>query len=298
MEWTNEKPWQGLGVEIASHLSAREMSVKLQLDWEVVKTPSQRPKSPANQETFRFFKAYVEAADLRIESIGSLDDGRIIWALVPLNEDFSLVDIDPVKGYLLMASRHENRQSVEILFLTVREVGHNMLQVPVKVRSTLKNIFRKQFTNTFPFLNQIPQKFDDAMNKKARDAIEAGRKAISAFASDAGRLANHKVDDQTALRYFFDVFQPDVSSATPVIGEKEIEEKADDKTRNAVEALKNAPGQELETAHQTAWGLLNAVTYTVDHHLGKNPDSRLRQAWFGTNAKTKKRAFELALELL
>ena len=85
MEWTHEKPWQRLGVEIESTLSAREMSVKLQLDWEVVKTPSQRPKSPANQETFRFFKAFVEAGDTRIESYGSLDAGRILWALAPVN---------------------------------------------------------------------------------------------------------------------------------------------------------------------------------------------------------------------
>ena len=47
----------------------------------------------------------------------------------------------------------------------------------------------------------------------------------------------------------------------------------------------------------TAWGLLTAVTYTADR-LGKTPDSRLRQAWFGPNAKIKKRALELALKLL
>jgi phage/plasmid-like protein (TIGR03299 family) len=284
MEWTNEKPWQRLGVEIDSHLSAREMSLKLQLDWEVVKTPSQRPKSPANQETFRFFKAYVEAGESRIESIGSLDSGRILWALAPLEGDFTLQATDKVKPYLLMASRHENRQSIEIQFLAVREVCHNMLQVPVKVRSTLTNSFRRPFTTRFPFLNQNPQKFDEAMTQKAQKTFAAGREAISAFASDAERLANHKVDEATAIRYLSEVFQ--------------VDDKTEESIKIATEAARHAPGQELESAQMTVWGLVNAVTYTVDHHLGKNPDIRLRQAWFGANAKVKKRALELALAIL
>ncbi|MDA0690791.1 MAG: DUF932 domain-containing protein [Nitrospinae bacterium] len=286
MEWTHEKPWQRLGVEIESTLSAREMSVKLQLDWEVVKTPSQRPKSPANQETFRFFKAFVEAGDTRIESYGSLDAGRILWALAPVNAEFTLQATDTMKAYLLMASRHEDRQSIEFQFLTVREACHNMFQVPVKVRSTFTNSFRKPFTTRFPFLNQNPQKFDESMTQKAQKYFAAGREAISAFAIDAERLASHKVGSDTVNRFMSDVFQ------------QEGDDKAEESIKIAIEAMGKAPGHDMETAQMTAWGLLNAVTYTVDHHLGKNPDIRLRQAWFGANAKVKKRAFDLALALL
>jgi len=96
----------------------------------------------------------------------------------------------------------------------------------------------------------------------------------------------------------FDVFQPEAIRGLSVIGQKEIEELAEKKTRMVIEAIKKAPGQDLEAARMTAWGLLNAVTYTVDHHLGNNQDSRLRLAWFGGNADIKKRAFQLALNLL
>jgi hypothetical protein len=95
----------------------------------------------------------------------------------------------------------------------------------------------------------------------------------------------------------FDVFQPETSRELPAIGQKEIEEHAEEKTRKALKAIEQAPGNNLETAHGTAWGLLNAVTYTVDHHLGKNQDFRLRQGWFGSYAKTKQRALDLALAL-
>ena len=57
-------------------------------------------------------------------------------------------------------------------------------------------------------------------------------------------------------------------------------------------------GQNLKDNSMTAWSLLNAVIYIVDHCILNNQDSRLRLAWFGPNAKIKKRALELALKLI
>ena len=81
------------------------------------------------------------------------------------------------------------------------------------------------------------------------------------------------------------------------MGEEELGKLAENKTKLAVEAFSQAPGQELESASRTAWGLLNAVTYIIDHRLSTSQDSRLRQAWFGANAKTKKELWKLALAL-
>jgi len=95
----------------------------------------------------------------------------------------------------------------------------------------------------------------------------------------------------------FDVFQPEISKNLSSIGNKEVNELADKKTKIGIEAITKAPGQNLETSCMTAWGLLNAVTYTVDHCLGSDQDSRLRLAWFGPGAKIKQRALELAQNL-
>lgn len=119
-----------------------------------------------------------------------------------------------------------------------------------------------------------------------------GRTAIGALQSKAERLANKKVDEPTANRYMFDVFQPETSREWPALGQ------AEENTKVAISAIDNAPGNNLETAHRTAWGLLNAVTATLDHQLGKNQDFRLRMAWFGSYAKIKQRALDLALALL
>jgi len=292
MTWTNEKPWHGLGAEIDANLTPHEMLIRAKLDYQLPYI------SPANHETFQFIKSFIEAGDAQIQTVGSLDKGRIIWALARLNEKFTLKGEDPVEGCLLFASRNEKRDWIQMQVTMVREVCSNTLQIPCKAKSTFKNTFRRKFIPTLPFLSSAATMLEEDMIQKAKENIGLGREAIVAFASDAQRLANQIVEDPTAYRYMFDVFQPEAIQGLSVIGQKEIEELADKKTRMGIEAIKKAPGQDLEAARMTAWGLLNAVTYTVDHHLGKSQDSRLRLAWFGGNAEIKKRAFQLALKLL
>jgi phage/plasmid-like protein (TIGR03299 family) len=284
MTWKNEKPWQGIGVEVDSKLSAREMLGKAKIDRQVSK--NKRLKSIENERAFRFFKSFAEAGDASIDTIGSLENERIVWALARLNEGFSLDKVDKVEGYLLLSSRQENRESIQILFLTVREVCNSTYPIAIKARTTFRNTFLTD------------SKFPPDMEKKAKETLALGRTAISAFQSDAERLAKKTVDEKIANRYVFDVFQPETSKELSEIGPKEIGEHAEEKTMMTITALGNAPGNDLKTAHNTAWGLLNAVTHTVDHRLGNNQDLRLKQAWFGSSLKIKQRALEQALALL
>jgi phage/plasmid-like protein (TIGR03299 family) len=291
MNLENEKLWAGIGVEVNGSLSSREMLYKAKLDWEVSKIPSQRPKSHANQETLRFYKAYFDCGNAEIETVGSLDGARIIWTLAKLNEDFMLPGGDELKGYILLASRHEDREKIEIHFLTLRLASNSMLKISSKARPTVKNSFRRSFKSTLPFLSESSLQFDEDMIQRTKNTIEMGRTAISAHAKEAQLLAEKKVDEQIAENYMNEVFKQ-VSEDS-----EEAEQKAKANAQSALDAFGNAPGQNLESAQMTAWGLLAAVTYTADR-LGKTPDSRLRQAWFGPNAKIKKRALELALKLL
>ena len=295
MDTTNQKPWHGIGVEVDANFSSREMLYKAKLDWEVSKIPSQRPKSYGNQETMRFFKGFFEAGEADIETIGSLDGARILWGLARLNQDFTLAGEDKVKGYVLLASRNESREKIEIQFITVRESCHNMLPIASKAKPHIKNIFRRTFNPSFPFMNQKPQTFDDEMNKKVAAMVRLGREAISNFAANAQQLADKKVATPISWQYMFNVFQPETIKNIPTIGEKEVAELAEKNTKLAIETLSQVSEQQSDDL--TAWSLLNAVTYIIDHRLGSNQDSRLRQAWFGPNAKLKTRALELALAL-
>lgn len=276
MEWSNEKPWNGLGADIDPILSPHEMLIKAKLDHE------QPYKSPASHETFRFMKAFIEAGEAQMMAVGSMAEERVIWVLARLNENFVLKGTDSVEGCLLFSSRDLAREKIQMQVMTVREVSSSTLQIPCKATSIFRNIFRRQFKPTLPFLTPGATQLDDKMIQKAQKNIGVARKAIAGFASEAQRLAEKSVDEATAHPYFSEVFQAE----------------AEKETQLALDALGHAPGHDLESADQTAWGLLNAVTYVVDHHLGNNPDSRLRLAWFGSKAEIKKRALELALKLL
>ena len=292
MNGSNKKPWDGIGVEVNGSLSSREMLYKAKLDWEVSKIPSQRPKSHSNQETFRFYKAYFDSGNAEIDTVGSLDGARIIWALARLNEKITLPGDDELQGYILLASRHEDREKIEIQFLTVRSACNSMLKISSKARPTVKNSFRRVFKSTLPFLSESAQRFDEEMTQKANTTIEMGRTAISNFAKTAQNLVDKNVNEKIAEKYMTEVFKPD-----PLKNEgKAVEEQAKKNAISALDAFGSAPGQNLKSTQMTAWGLLTAVTYTADR-LGKTPDSRLRQSWFGPNAKIKKRALELALKL-
>jgi len=295
MDTTNQKPWNEVGVDVDTNFSSREMLYKAKLDWEVSKIPSQRPKSYGNQETMRFFKGFFEAGKADIETIGSLDGARILWGLARLNQDFTLTGEDTVKGYVLLASRNESREKIEIQFIAVREHCHNMLPIASKAKPHIKNIFRRSFNPTFPFLNQKPQTFDDEMNKKVAAMVTLGREAISIFVTDAQQLADKKIATPISWHYMFNVFQPETLKKISTVGENEVAELAEKNTKLAIETLSQV--SEQQPYEMTAWSLLNAVTYIIDHRLGSNQDSRLRQAWFGSNAKLKTRALELALAL-
>ena len=70
-----------------------------------------------------------------------------------------------------------------------------------------------------------------------------------------------------------------------------------DLSRNAERALElvsTQPGADF--AKDSMWSVYNAVTYLVDHELGRNVDNRMTSAWFGQNAGLKQRALSKALE--
>jgi len=60
-----------------------------------------------------------------------------------------------------------------------------------------------------------------------------------------------------------------------------------------------AIGASLESANDTAFGLLNAVTEYIDHtRRARSPSNRLDNAWFGQGAAIKQKALDAALQLV
>src|SRR5215471_7249341 len=127
MAYRGEVPWHGMGVPVENSMPVGQMLKKAGLTWTVSKKPLYFPmdvgegektkmrivpdefalirdsdqtvldtvgsnfKPVQNHEVFDFFKRFVQAGDMEMETAGSLKGGRFIWALARIKDGaFSL----------------------------------------------------------------------------------------------------------------------------------------------------------------------------------------------------------------
>lgn len=318
MAWTNEVPWHGLGVQVKSDLTTDAMMKAAGLNWSVSKRAMWAAKSsegdePAvkvpdayalcrdsdnkvmdvvgnaytpvqNAQAFEFFREFVEAGKAHIETAGSLKGGRMIWVLANLGKSFKLAGKDEVKSYLLLCNPHIQGKSMVGKFTSVRVVCNNTLTAALAEEAT--DQFRRAHRS----------EFDGNAQEMAKVTLGIAREQSEEFAEIALKLSKFKVDELQAARILAEVF--DKGSELKLAESLEvIRDEANKATSVAMAALVNAPGAQLVSAKGTAWGVLNAVTYTTDHVLRKSADSRVYNAWFGKSGNMKQDALDLLVKL-
>lgn len=327
MAWTNTVPWHGLGQQVPQGITTDEMLRLAKIDWTVSKRPLfigdwttsadgtrvasnnadselctdayalvrdsdnkvldvvGRAYTPVqNHQAMGFFREFVEGGKAYIDTAGSLRGGKIVWVLASLNKSFKLAGKDEVKGYLMMSSPHQQGKAQIMKFTSIRVVCNNTLTAAL--RSDKKSELRRAHR----------AEFDAAAQDKAKDALGIARDQFEEFAEFSLKLSKTKVDPLQAARLIAQAFgDEDLADAESI----ELVRKEGSKgTVIALDALEKAPGAKLLSADGTAWGVLNAVTYTTDHSLRNSADSRLFHAWFGRSAGIKDRATELVGALI
>lgn len=306
--WTNETPWHGLGTKVPANISVEGMLKAAQLDWEVTKEKLktvggnkvdnffalQRSSDESildvvgkqyqpvqNHTAFSFFNDFVKAGKATMETAGSLRQGKMVWGLANMKSSFTLPGNDKVKGYLLVASPHEQGKSLRIQLTSVRVVCNNTLTMALSDKA--QSVFRMSHR----------LEFDEAMQQKAKEVLGLAHDEFDSFADRATKLAKKKMKTDDQIRFLAEVFMPDIARATI----EEIEEDANKPLSLAIQALTMSPGHDLLSAKGTAWGALNAVTYVTDHLLGNSQDARLNKAWFGKTANLKQKALDIATNI-
>ena len=108
-------------------------------------------------------------------------------------------------------------------------------------------------------------------------------------------LAERKVKSHEAMNYFLKVL-----CHTDGPGEARMK-LSNEQALKKVQTLYDGRGRgaEVGAAHDTAWGLLCAITEFVDHERrARSPEYRLDSAWFGPGAQLKQRALDQALAMV
>lgn len=312
MAYVGETPWHGLGSELTRGADLDVWRVEAGLDWSVgraqvafkpegkgvfVKGDSQvlyrddtfaqlgivsdRYQIVQPGEVLEFFRDIVGTGGLELETAGSLDGGKKVWALAKTGDGFSIMGQDRVEGYVLLSTSFDGSMATRAQFTSVRVVCNNTLQLAAK---DTKGAVIVPHSSTF-----------DATGVKIDLGLIHG--AFSTFEDQAQELAQRRLTNEEAMKLLAQVMVP--SSVDKEFDQSTVSTKRFNQVLTVFDLYQHAGrGSNLRSAAGTAWGLVNAVTEYVDHHAARNTNNRFRSGQFGPGATMKQDAFNRALALV
>jgi len=301
MAYAGETPWHGLGKAVPADLSPEQMLKAAGLDWNVEKhatfftkgdeqfqtdkyalvrssdnsvldVVSADWKPVQNQEAFEFFSDYVHAGDMEMHTAGSLKNGQIVWALAKVKDSFELFGGDRIDSFLMFTNPHKWGQSIDVRFTPIRVVCNNTLTAALNADS--KNAVKVNHRSVF-----------DPEDVKTTLGIASDQ--LRKYKMQAEFLGKKRYKQDKIKDYFKEIF--------PVLTQKENSKKDMSKMAQvAMSVVDTQPGAEF--AKGSWWQAFNAVTFLVDHKVGRSQESRLTSSWFGLNRNLKQKALTKAIE--
>jgi phage/plasmid-like protein (TIGR03299 family) len=229
------------------------------------------------KEVLEFYRDLVGVADMQLETAGVLFGGRRFFALANTGRLAELKGNDAVKGYLLLSTSCDGTLATSAQFTSVRVCCRNTLAIALKDGTNSIRVPHNRIWKPSEIKNQL-------------GLIDSG---WSKFKEHLELLTESPVEQEQGVEYLLKLFgDPDVpvDQQSPAVSNK---------CANIWQLFKGEGiGSTLESSNGTWFGLMNAVTETIDHHTAhKTLDARMNSSFFGSGKTKKLEAFELALEL-
>ena len=297
MAYAGETPWHGLGHQVSNDLTPVEMMNASGTNWEVRKEPavvkidgeyvntgrsallrssdnyildviSDDWNPTQNATAFEFFREYVEAGKMTMETAGSLDNGRNVWALAKIGSSFQAVKGDVTEGYLLFSNPHKYGRAITVKFTTVRVVCNNTLTWALdKGGSQSVSVHHGRVFNP----------------EEVKTTLGIASHQMHTMEETAKFLVSKRYTPESLRQMIMEVF-PSTADKTQLSRPAET----------VLSVMKTQPGAQF--GEGSYWQALNAVTFSVDHLLGRKQETRLNSAWFGVNDNRKRLALKKAVE--
>lgn len=306
MAYAGQEPWHGLGTKVPADLTPAQMQTAAGLDWTVEKKPLSFTNSGGkqiysgkdalvrssdqqildvvskdwnplqNSQAFEFFNDFIAAGEMEMHTAGSLQNGRLVWALAKTRESFELFGGDVTENYMLFTNPHKFGAAIDVRMTPIRVVCNNTLSFALEGASD--KVVRMNHR----------QKFDGDVVK---ETMGVAKEKLAKYKEASEFLGQklYKIEDM--INYFNDVF-PKTYKRNEV--DTSIIKPHSKSAERAMQIIDTQPGAEF--AQGTWWQAFNAVTYLADHELGKGQDSRLASSWYGINRQRKVNALNKALE--
>ncbi len=270
-----------------------------------------------NDEMVRFLQSVSKTGEIALETMGSLDGGKRVWALARLGSMFDVVPGDTVKPYALIMNGHGGDLAITIGATCERVVCANTARQALSEKGNgwLKIRHSK---------GSLKGKVEEARSK-----LGMAREHVDTFASEARQLTSVKMTGNS-VREFYGQFFPttvkpakdapvgDGASLLDTILDAQQEEQAvvsellqghfaeteRQANRNAkiLEQLLSNYEDDTNTlpgVKGTAWAAYNGLTEWVDHQQKhRTADSRFSSTLLGAGDQLKQAAFTVAKGLV
>lgn len=311
--YRGELPWHGLGQRMEDGESLDAWRVRAGLDWSARLAPVHYGVSGADdadamrsfdakavlyrddtgaplgivspryqivqpRDVLEFYRDLTERHGFEMETAGAIKEGRVVWALARTGNTMRVAGNDVVNGYLLLSTSYDGNMATTGRFTTVRVVCNNTL------------------TAAHDSKPQVSVPHSTLFNMDAAKIRLGVGDAFVRFEEEAATLAERPVTTRQAIEYFLAVYHG--MTAAEVASNPRAQANADKTIARLAQHFTAGPGADLRSAKGTAWGLLNAVTYDIDHASRcRTRDAALMSAWYGRGEQVKNKARELALAL-
>jgi len=236
-----------------------------------------------NSECFSFLDAVVAEGSVRYHTAGALGKGERIWLLAKLPGHIRVKNSDDItEKYLLLSNSHNGTSALRVLFTPIRVVCANTLAVAERGGRGEGIAIRHQ--------GDMAAKVREAQRVLGLATIfyDDVRTKIDVLAD------YHPKPEQLAT--YFKALYPDFPESK--------NKRAENIRTELFRLFDEGRGQDIPEIRHSAWAAYHAVTEWVDHHRptrARNPQERdsrrLQSQWFGSGARLKERAWQLALEM-
>ncbi len=311
MAYQGNVPWHGLGQQVSPDASIDDWRRAAGLNWSVVRRPVQytgatdeeilsfpthhvlyrddnlkalsvvrdRYKIVQPEQILEFFRDLISGVGFKIETAGSLDEGRKIWVLANTGLQEEIVAGDRVKGYLLLATSYDGQMATTGTYTSTRVVCNNTLQMAL-ARDSAQAVKVRHNTEFLP----------DVV--KAELGLMA-TEAWGQFVTRMQTLSKVRLSDVSAREALARV----MTARSSIVSKGDVTE-----TRGFKKVMQlfqgDGRGSNMAGVRGTAWGLVNAVTQFVDfERKAQSTETRLNSAWFGSGANLKDDAVKTLLEM-
>ncbi len=237
-----------------------------------------------NFQAFGFLDAIVADGELRYHTAGALGKGEKIWMLARLPGHIQVKNsADIVDKFLLLSNAHDGSAALRVYFTPIRVVCQNTLALAER-RSQGQGV-------------SILHKGDlEAKIREAQQVLGFATRFYDDAADRINQLASYYPTQAQVSAYFREIY-PD-----PEEGKDNA--RAVNIRQELHRLFEHGIGHDEPTIKHSTWMAFNAVTEFVDHvrpgrgaNEADRASRRLDSIWFGSGARLKQRAWDLALDM-